>query len=314
MDATKIVEALQAPFPPEDIEWRVGSTNKDKTKGLALAYITNRAIQNRLDEVFGPFGWQNQFKEWKQGSQLCGISVKFGDEWITKWDGADDSNQEATKGGLSDSMKRAAYQWGIGRYLYKLPQNWVEIEPIGRSYKIKKRPSLPSWAIPKGCKQGSSEAHYEGQHTGPDISIPATIRAKWTTLVGNENALPEQYDAWRNEGKTDQQIEQLLTKKIQEKNGTNDNGSTGNGMASDRQRKAIFATAKNKGLSEENIKQLIQYLNHKQSISELTSKEASDLISLLNEAERDELLAMISNSKGPDFGKSIDISDDDLPF
>lgn len=240
--------------------------------------------------------------------------MKFGDEWITKWDGADDSNQEATKGGLSDSMKRAAYQWGIGRYLYKLPQNWVDIEPIGRSYKIKKKPSLPSWAIPKGCKQDRSETYYERQHSEPDISIPATIRAKWATLVGNENALPAQYDAWRNEGKTDQQIEQLLTEKIQEKNGTNGNGQLGNGTASEKQRKAIFAIAKSKGLNEENIKQLIGYLNNKQSTTELTSKEASDLISLLKEAEQDELLAMISNSRGPDFGQSIDISDDDLPF
>ncbi|MEZ2659308.1 Rad52/Rad22 family DNA repair protein [Aneurinibacillus aneurinilyticus] len=314
MDANQIVEALQAPFPPEDIEWRVGSTNKDKTKGLALAYITNRAIQNRLDEVFGPFGWQNQFKEWKQGSQLCGISVKFGDEWITKWDGADDSNQEATKGGLSDSMKRAAYQWGIGRYLYKLPQNWVDIEPIGRSYKIKKKPSLPSWAIPKGCKQDRSEAYYEEQRSEPDISIPATIRAKWEAGGANPDMLESWFKNCLEEGKTIEDIDRFLTGKIQEKNRTNGNGSTGNGTASEKQRKAIFAIAKSKGLSEENIKQLIGYLNNKQSTTELTSKEASDLISLLKEAEQDELLAMISNSRGPNFGQSIDISDDDLPF
>ncbi|WP_080869240.1 Rad52/Rad22 family DNA repair protein [Aneurinibacillus migulanus] len=314
MDASKVLEALQAPFPPEDIEWRVGSTNKEKTKGLALAYVTNRAIQNRLDEVFGPFGWQNQFKEWKQGSQLCGISVKFGDEWITKWDGADDSNQEATKGGLSDSMKRAAYQWGIGRYLYRLPQVWMPIKQVGRSYVLDKKPTLPSWAIPKDYKQGSSETHYQEQHSKPTTSIPATIRAKWEAGGANPDMLEFWFRNCLEEGKTVEDIEQFLTEKIQEKNGTKGNGQTGNGTASDKQRKAIFAIAKNKGLNEENIKQLIRYLNHKQSTSELTSKEASDLISLLNETERDELLAMISNSRGPDFGRSIDISDDDLPF
>ena len=55
---------------------------------------------------------------------------------------------EATKGGLSDAMKRAAYQWGIGRYLYDLPDVWVEIEQKGKSYVIKKTPSLPKWALP----------------------------------------------------------------------------------------------------------------------------------------------------------------------
>lgn len=144
-----LTEKLQAPFHPDDIEWRVGATNSDKSKGLALAYVTNRAIQNRLDELFGPFGWKNEFREWKDKSQLCGISIKHGDEWITKWDGADDSNMEATKGGLSDAMKRAAYQWGIGRYLYKLPSVWVPIKQVGRSYVIVQNPELPKWALPE---------------------------------------------------------------------------------------------------------------------------------------------------------------------
>lgn len=153
MNVEQIMHQLKNPFPPEDIEWRVGSTTADKTKGLALAYITNRAIQNRLDEVFGVFGWRNEFKEWKCVSQLCGISVKFEGEWITKWDGADDSATEAVKGGLSDSMKRAAYQWGIGRYLYKLPQIWVKLKPQGKSYAIDQVIQLPKWALPSDYKE-----------------------------------------------------------------------------------------------------------------------------------------------------------------
>lgn len=148
----EIMNKLQAPFSPMEIEWRVGSTTTDKTKGLALAYITNRAIQNRLDEVFGCFGWRNEFREWRGNSQLCGISILHNGEWITKWDGADDSNMEATKGGLSDAMKRAAYQWGIGRYLYELPNVWVKIKAVGKSYVIDEIPSLPKWALPEGAK------------------------------------------------------------------------------------------------------------------------------------------------------------------
>ena len=151
----KIMAKLQEPFYPEEIEWRVGATNKEKTKGLALAYVTNRAIQNRLDDVFGCFGWKNEFREWHGTSQLCGLSILHEDQWITKWDGADDSATEATKGGLSDSMKRASYQWGIGRYLYKLPQTWVDIRPAGRSYTIVNKPQLPDWAVPIGYKYDS---------------------------------------------------------------------------------------------------------------------------------------------------------------
>lgn len=148
----EIKAKLQEPFPEKEIEWRVGSTTADKTKGMAMAYVTNRAIQNRLDEVFGVFGWHNEFKTWGSNSQLCGISVKDHEtgEWITKWDGAENTDFEATKGGLSDSMKRAAYQWGIGRYLYNLDSVWVQIKQQGKSYLIEKGciPKLPSWALP----------------------------------------------------------------------------------------------------------------------------------------------------------------------
>jgi hypothetical protein len=155
MNWNEIREKLKEPFLPEEIEWRVGSTTHDKTRGLAVAYVTNRAIQDRLDDTFGPSGWQNEFRVWKGESQICGISV-WDDEkgqWITKWDGADDSQTEATKGGLSDAMKRAAYQWGIGRYLYKLPSSWVAIEPIGKSFRLKETPQLPDWALPKGYQK-----------------------------------------------------------------------------------------------------------------------------------------------------------------
>ncbi len=145
-----VMQKLQEPFLPDEIEWRVGSTTQDKTKGMALAYVTNRAIQNRLDDIFGPFGWRNEYREWKATSQLCGISVRHDGEWITKWDGAEDSDMESVKGGLSDAMKRAAYQWGIGRYLYKLEAVWMPIEQRGRSSVLKGTPNLPAWALPAG--------------------------------------------------------------------------------------------------------------------------------------------------------------------
>lgn len=151
MSVDEIMKRLQAPFAPEEIEWRVGATNKEKTKGLALAFVTNRAIQNRLDEVFGCFGWKNEYREWRGNAQLCGISVKYDGEWITKWDGASDTDFEPTKGGLSDAMKRAAYQWGIGRYLYNLEPVWVPIKQVGKSYVIDgPPPNLPDWALPEG--------------------------------------------------------------------------------------------------------------------------------------------------------------------
>lgn len=141
-DARNMQAALAKPFAPEDLEWRLQNTIEESMRGMAVPYVTNRAIQNRLDEVCGPENWYNEFKPWhsngKKDAQLCGIAIYFeGKGFITKWDGAEDSDIEPIKGGLSDSMKRAAYQWGIGRVLYSLDTVWVDIERRGRSYVIK---------------------------------------------------------------------------------------------------------------------------------------------------------------------------------
>lgn len=162
------LKKLADPFPPEDIEWFIGVTTNDKSKGLAIPFITNRAVQERLDDVCGPELWKNEYKTLgerelydknntvigKKSSQLCGISIYSEDlrEWITKWDGAEESDIEAIKGSLSSAMKRAAVQWGIGRYLYYIDSPWVEIEKKGNSYAIKANQQivLPGWALPGG--------------------------------------------------------------------------------------------------------------------------------------------------------------------
>lgn len=162
---------LQAPFPPNEIEWRIGRSGRKNNKvwATALAYVSNRAIMNRLDEVFGCGFWENQYKEWHNDSQICGISVYFQsvNKWVTKWDGADNTNFEGTKGGLSDSMKRAAVQWGIGRYLYNLEETFLSDGEISDSKQkgfnyAKGKDSqgeytfywkdlqLPNWALPEG--------------------------------------------------------------------------------------------------------------------------------------------------------------------
>lgn len=161
-----IQEHLQRPFDARDIEWRIGRSGvkNDKPWAMALAYLTNRAIMNRLDEVVGPEGWKNEFREFKVGESigvLCGLSLKLDGEWITKWDGAGSTDFEPFKGGLSDSQKRAAVQWSIGRYLYNLDETFVECSLTrgqGKEWNYAqtkekvaffwKTPTLPDWALP----------------------------------------------------------------------------------------------------------------------------------------------------------------------
>lgn len=131
-----VFEELAKPFPPELVSWRVGSTKADKTAGLALAYIDARDVMERLDTVCGPQNWQCKYSH-ANGKTVCDIGIKCDAEWVWKADGAGDSDVEAEKGALSDAFKRAAVRWGIGRYLYAIKSSWVELEPAGKSYKIK---------------------------------------------------------------------------------------------------------------------------------------------------------------------------------
>ena len=165
MDLSK----FDQPFHPDDIEWRImnsGLSIKGKPWALVLAYVSNRAIMNRLDEVAGKANWQNLFEPAPDGGILCGLSIKIDDKWITKYDGAENTDYEPIKGGLSSSMKRAAVHWGMGRYLYKLKSTFADIHTSGsfkgvavdKSTKEKIRfswdpPDLPDFALPADYKE-----------------------------------------------------------------------------------------------------------------------------------------------------------------
>lgn len=134
-DPQEIFDRLSAPFMPEEIDWRVGSTNSDKTKGMALAYMDARAVMDRLDNSCGPQNWQCQYTQ--AGSiMICAIGIKFGDDWVWKQDGAGATDFEGEKGAMSDAFKRAAVRWGVGRYLYDIKAPWVAIQQFGKSFKI----------------------------------------------------------------------------------------------------------------------------------------------------------------------------------
>ena len=143
MTDEQLFERLAAPFPPDKVSWRVGVSNKKKrqretgdnnakaTKGQVLAYIDARDVMDRLDEVCGPAGWQNRYTH-ADKKTICEIGLwvdgGMGGDWVWKADGAGESDIEAEKGALSDSFKRAAVRWGIGRYLYHLPTPWVDLD------------------------------------------------------------------------------------------------------------------------------------------------------------------------------------------
>ena len=119
---------------PEELEVRVGNTIKN-LKGEVYAfqvmiYKTARADLQVLDETFGVFGWKNNYYQVKN-TMVCSISIwdEEKKQWINKDNGGDDDfNTEQIKAELSDSMKRAGFNVGIGRKLYTLNKLYMVIE------------------------------------------------------------------------------------------------------------------------------------------------------------------------------------------
>lgn len=106
----------------DEIDCRVATINEN---GLSiLLYKDARVDQNILDETVGAMNWQRRHT---RDNANCIISIWDADKnmWIEKEDTGTESNTEKEKGLASDSFKRAAFNWGIGRELYSAPFIWI---------------------------------------------------------------------------------------------------------------------------------------------------------------------------------------------
>lgn len=130
------LDIISSPIQPDEIEWRVQQQTKTG-KLIVVPYITNRCVMDRFDRQFGWHGWQNDITEIQDGF-LCRITVTLPDGTrLTKTDGANRTDIEPVKGGISDAMKRCAVQFGVGRNLYTYPRVFVETPD---KY-------IPEWAV-----------------------------------------------------------------------------------------------------------------------------------------------------------------------
>jgi hypothetical protein len=147
-----IFDLLAAPFPSDDVRWRVGPTNEKSRKpdepvrGQCLCYVDARTVMDRFDAVCGVENWQCNYTAGVGTSIVCNIGIRIRDEWLWKADGAGPSDMEADKGALSDAFKRAAVRWGVGRYLYDIRAPWTPLELRGKS------PVIPEATIPRLAK------------------------------------------------------------------------------------------------------------------------------------------------------------------
>jgi len=143
-----LAAALSSPFEPREIKFKPQMVKNNRA--LAMAYIDARLIQDRLDEVLGVENWQDQYNILTDGSVMCRLRIRLGGRWITKSDVGSPSEQpdsgDRLKAAFSDALKRAAVKFGIGRYLYRLPAQWVDYDPVKKQ--LTQLPQLPAFALP----------------------------------------------------------------------------------------------------------------------------------------------------------------------
>lgn len=163
----EVLPELTRPFDPVDIKWRVQSFNQKSGKALLVPYLDARHIQERLDEVV-PGEWELIFdRSDLQGDAyigghvvyatliICGVKRQdvgssfipndkntFVDSETGKY-ARIDANKIDPKTATSDSIKRVAAQFGIGRYL------WNMDKPVFINAVDSKNQNKFKWQAPK---------------------------------------------------------------------------------------------------------------------------------------------------------------------
>ena len=165
-----IVAALEVPFDPSQIEWRVTNTTKGQqpARGQVVPYADQRAYTDRLNALFTPAGWTRKYtihtsanfersKDQKIAAKVlvtCELTIfgvgshsATGEEW------ADDDN--AGTAAEAQAFKRACACFGLGRYLYHFTRVWVDLDERKRPKSV---PKLFGWATPEGWRAGQRPA------------------------------------------------------------------------------------------------------------------------------------------------------------
>jgi hypothetical protein len=146
----KVLERASRPFDPDEVEFTVKATSRDRRKALMVAHLTARSVMDRLDEMVREGlleSWTTAFEVVERGTVkartrdgekedpfyavVARIHLELpGGKTLVK---EDVGEGDTLKGAFSDALKRAAVHLGIGRYLYRLGEMWADL-PEGKDY------------------------------------------------------------------------------------------------------------------------------------------------------------------------------------
>lgn len=129
---------LKKPFHPNDVDFRPGATTKDKTKAIGLAYVDKRLYEDRLDEAFGSSNWAVEYRPLGERGIIARISVydEATNRTVVREDVGEFNTDDVASfpTAVAQAFKRACSAFGLGRYLYSLPQVWAEYDGERRKF------------------------------------------------------------------------------------------------------------------------------------------------------------------------------------
>lgn len=181
-----LAAALADPFDPREVKFKPQAVKNNRA--LAIAYVDVRLIEDRLDEVLGAENWMDEYELLADGSVMCRLRVSLGGQWVTKADVGSPSEQpdsgDRLKAAFSDALKRAAVKFGIGRYLYRLPAQWVEYDAAKKQ--IVAPPRLPDFAQPRLKAEPKAAPKAAKPAPAPAAEMPAETKPAGLPADGRE--------------------------------------------------------------------------------------------------------------------------------
>ncbi len=192
----EMLEALSKPFDPREVEVKIQAVSRDRTRAQVVAYVDARTVLDRLDEVVGPTGWSDSYEVLTNGTdgegrRLVEVKCTLTVLGVSK---EDVGEGDSLKAAFSDALKRAAVKFGVGRYLYRLPKVWADLDERGniKDPEAVKRALLggetddtPPWEDkPKRAKPADKESRPSGGITEAQLRY---IHKLWKEIGGGED-------------------------------------------------------------------------------------------------------------------------------
>tara|TARA_R110000851_G_scaffold8504_1_gene32667 strand:- start:552 stop:1220 length:669 start_codon:yes stop_codon:yes gene_type:complete len=119
----EIQQKLKVKIP---FKWRVQSFSKYKAQATCVSYIDSRDVQDILDSSCV---WSDRYYS-EGGLLFCEITIYADGREYKRTDTGSESNVDKQKGHSSDAFKRAAVKFGVGRFLYSQPMQYVTSDAI----------------------------------------------------------------------------------------------------------------------------------------------------------------------------------------